>query len=396
MNLILTLIVGIMSVIGMFTPFQSGQNVGATILFPSGGGTGTSTAPTYGKLLMGWTDGKYILVSTSSLGIQSNPGGSDTQIQFNDGGVFGGDSGFTWNKTTNKINLGTSEIYDDTNFLNLVNATGVYIQTDPTTSLTLNPHTVNITTFDGAAWDFTATSTMTASGYEFRNPFFNFYGNLDFTLLSANRNFVYPDTTGTLCLIGVICDGSTTTSNTWAGTQTYSTATSSNLIGNFASSTIHAITGVLKIPTFAALTTTVAGMIGIDTTSGQLRWFDGANTHVALFEDDKPFALSTSTLAQTGAFGSAGTTSTRYPGYFKRVRTLTDLYCVTLGATTTLRFGNGSATTTLICGKDIAGSASSLTTQFGARTPMFVDVGTLIGTGGSYVNITPTWVVDQD
>ena len=31
------------------------------------------------------------------------PGGSDTQVQFNDGGSFGGDAGFTFNKTTNSI-----------------------------------------------------------------------------------------------------------------------------------------------------------------------------------------------------------------------------------------------------------------------------------------------------
>ncbi|MGE3341494.1 MAG: hypothetical protein AB7J46_06395 [Candidatus Altimarinota bacterium] len=34
-----------------------------------------------------------------------NPGGSDTQIQFNDGGVFGGDSGLVFNKTTNELTL---------------------------------------------------------------------------------------------------------------------------------------------------------------------------------------------------------------------------------------------------------------------------------------------------
>jgi hypothetical protein len=32
------------------------------------------------------------------------PGGSDTQIQFNDGGSFGGDSGLTYNKTTDTLN----------------------------------------------------------------------------------------------------------------------------------------------------------------------------------------------------------------------------------------------------------------------------------------------------
>jgi hypothetical protein len=34
------------------------------------------------------------------------PGGSDTQVQFNDGGAFGGDAGLVFNKTTNKLTAG--------------------------------------------------------------------------------------------------------------------------------------------------------------------------------------------------------------------------------------------------------------------------------------------------
>jgi len=45
------------------------------------------------------TDGDFIL--TSSAG--GEPGGSNTQVQFNDGGNFGGDSGFTFNKTSNTV-----------------------------------------------------------------------------------------------------------------------------------------------------------------------------------------------------------------------------------------------------------------------------------------------------
>lgn len=37
------------------------------------------------------------------------PSGSDTQIQFNDGGAFGGDADLTWNKTTNKLTLGGTD-----------------------------------------------------------------------------------------------------------------------------------------------------------------------------------------------------------------------------------------------------------------------------------------------
>ncbi len=43
--------------------------LGATILFPSGGGTGTSTNPTYGKILVGTSGGVYQLQATSTLGI---------------------------------------------------------------------------------------------------------------------------------------------------------------------------------------------------------------------------------------------------------------------------------------------------------------------------------------
>lgn len=38
-------------------------------------------------------------------GVTTPPGGSDTQVQFNDGGVFGGDAGLTFNKTTNELTL---------------------------------------------------------------------------------------------------------------------------------------------------------------------------------------------------------------------------------------------------------------------------------------------------
>ena len=38
------------------------------------------------------------------------PGGADTQVQFNDGGAFGGDSGFTFDKTNNTLGLGGGTI----------------------------------------------------------------------------------------------------------------------------------------------------------------------------------------------------------------------------------------------------------------------------------------------
>lgn len=46
-----------------------------------------------------------------------SPGGSNTQVQFNDSGSFGGDADFTWNKTTNKLTVGgIAEIYASSNY----------------------------------------------------------------------------------------------------------------------------------------------------------------------------------------------------------------------------------------------------------------------------------------
>lgn len=51
-------------------------------------------------------DGQWATPAGSS----GTPGGSDTQVQFNDGGSFGGDSGLTYNKTTNVLTCDTEII----------------------------------------------------------------------------------------------------------------------------------------------------------------------------------------------------------------------------------------------------------------------------------------------
>src|SRR3990167_11489586 len=43
-----------------------------------------------------------LLVSATS---SNSVAGSDTQVQFNDSDSFGGDSGFTYNKTTDRVTL---------------------------------------------------------------------------------------------------------------------------------------------------------------------------------------------------------------------------------------------------------------------------------------------------
>ena len=89
----------------------SGGNVTATafsgLLGVGSGGTGTSSAPSYGKMLVGNSAGGYDLLATSSLGISAGdvPGGSDTYVLFNNGDVFGGVSSFTFGSSTGLLTV---------------------------------------------------------------------------------------------------------------------------------------------------------------------------------------------------------------------------------------------------------------------------------------------------
>lgn len=56
-------------------------------------------------------------VDTTAAG--GSPGGSDTQVQFNDGGVFGGGSSFVWDKTLNNLSVGTSQ--NSSTNINIIN-----------------------------------------------------------------------------------------------------------------------------------------------------------------------------------------------------------------------------------------------------------------------------------
>ena len=49
--------------------------------------------------------GGWIAAGSASGSGSASPGGSTTQVQFNDAGVFGGDTAFLWNKTTNVLTL---------------------------------------------------------------------------------------------------------------------------------------------------------------------------------------------------------------------------------------------------------------------------------------------------
>jgi hypothetical protein len=74
---------------------------------PKRGSGAPSTGLTEYELAVDTTNKRIYIGNAGGSGdlIGSAPGGSDTQVQFNDGGVMGGDSGLTYNKTTDTLTV---------------------------------------------------------------------------------------------------------------------------------------------------------------------------------------------------------------------------------------------------------------------------------------------------
>jgi len=86
--------------------------------------------------------------------VGTNPGGSDTQVQFNDGGTFGGNSNFTWDKTNNVLAVG---------YPKLVPLTGGYTISGPIESGP-QPSTFGIALQHNLALDVTNVLTQKTTG----------------------------------------------------------------------------------------------------------------------------------------------------------------------------------------------------------------------------------------
>jgi hypothetical protein len=69
-----------------------------TLTFPATPGAGT-------ECLQMSSAGVITTTGSACGGSGSTPGGADTNVQFNDGGAFGGDADYTWNKTGNVLTI---------------------------------------------------------------------------------------------------------------------------------------------------------------------------------------------------------------------------------------------------------------------------------------------------
>ena len=94
-----------------FAALGSAGVLGAvTAAVPTVQATSTLYGTGVGGQVLGWSNvtGGLAFVATSSAGGAGTPGGSDPQVQFNDGGAFGGAVGFVWNKTREMLGIGTT------------------------------------------------------------------------------------------------------------------------------------------------------------------------------------------------------------------------------------------------------------------------------------------------
>lgn len=156
------------------------------------------------------------------------PGGLDTQVQFNDGGNFGGKSTFTFDKSTDVVvvegqiqsssrpfyvdvtnaSLGTIGLGDSIDFGDL------FQMYDNTTALSLDWQNRSLMTSAGTPTLDWANFIMRSDGaspaaidFATRNYIKLFNGTLDLSGLSTTRNYAFQDQSGTLALLSDIPTG---------------------------------------------------------------------------------------------------------------------------------------------------------------------------------------------
>jgi hypothetical protein len=199
-----------------------GTNYLSGILAIANGGTGTSTAPTYGRLLMGNSGGTFDYVSTTSLGINSAVWGSITGTLSNQtdlqNALDAKLSLTTWYATTTDgLAQGSTNLYyNDTlvnTYLNTLNKGYFFSTTSADHWKTLNNF---FSTTSVAYWEGTQTRWATTSSLYF---------------LSQNQGLAFSTTSVDFWKTQQTFTGASTTllanNNTWTGLNTFSNSSTS-------------------------------------------------------------------------------------------------------------------------------------------------------------------------
>lgn len=88
-----------------------GQIIPKTLIDAKGDLIVGTAADTAARLAVGATNGHVLMVDSAETAgmkwasVSASPGGSDTYVQYNDGGAFGGEAAFAYNETTNRLTV---------------------------------------------------------------------------------------------------------------------------------------------------------------------------------------------------------------------------------------------------------------------------------------------------
>ncbi|MES2203401.1 MAG: helix-turn-helix domain-containing protein, partial [Patescibacteria group bacterium] len=249
------------------------------------GGTGTSSAPVYGQLLLGNSSGTYDLVSTSSLGIgaTANAGGADGQVQYNVSGALGGSGNFTFDSGLGKLTVLNTAI---------TNATTTNLSTTNASTTNLTVSGLGGSPGQCLTVDSSGTVSMTTCGTGGSSFGYPFVGNATTTPLAFNGGLSSASTTLTGKFVFANATGTNATTTNFAVTGTAST---SNLV---ISSAAGAGTRCLQVD--ASGTVSASGSAcGTGTGSGASEFTFATNYGVITA------ATSSAIWAQSGIFASS-------------------------------------------------------------------------------------------
>lgn len=225
-----------------------------------------------------------------------------------------------------------------------------------------------------------------AGGTANQIKFFN-NGATPIAAISAIRGS--SDTTGSLILGTSNATAMTIDSSGNVGVATSTMTGVFNVAGKIWSTIAQFITQ-LFIPVSSSLVTNTSGEIGIDSTSGQLRYNDGTATRTLTY-----FTTPTVTLASTTLTGDTATTTIPL-GYATANETWSSVICGTDTGTSTLRFGDGTNYTNVITATSTPYPTTlSSNNAFTANEKRQIQIMTTVGSP-NYISCTVKKTWDND